>query len=182
LIVTFSNAYNLADGMDGLAGGLAIILSLTIAAFGVVIGVQTWHLGLCLALTTATLPFLMLNAPPAKVFMGDVGALPIGAVIGWLLVRSSEKAVVYPVSFSWLVGAIVLSVVLMAELIPVPLQILSVKIRKKRLFPKTPIHHAFQAAGWPETRVVAMFHIAQAAAAILSLAAILYFRHNWSGE
>ena len=59
-------------------------------------------------------------------------------------------------------AAVIVSIVLVIELVPVPIQIASVKLRKgKRVFPKTPIHHAFQDAGWPETRVVWMFHLVQ---------------------
>lgn len=169
VIVAFSNAFNFSDGMDALAGGLAVILGLSLAGIG-----YFWHAPLCqmwLSLTVvgASLPFLVLNAPPAKVFMGDVGSLPIGAVLGWLTLQSGGQHELLPSSPGWVVSVFLLSLVLIAELVPVPLQILSVKLRKKRLFPKTPIHHAFESAGWSEYRVVSMFHLFQA---IASFAAI----------
>lgn len=89
--------------------------------------------------------------------MGDVGALPLGALLGHLAFVTAGS-----VTLGWVpVG--VLSLLLAAELIPVPLQIASVKLRKgKRLFPRTPIHHAFQHAGVPETRVTGWFLLTQA--------------------
>ena len=114
-----------------------------------------------LGLAAAFVPFLFYNAPPAKVFMGDVGALPIGALLGWAFLLVGRPQGV-PMDLN-LGGACVMSLLLVAELLPVPLQVLSVKLRKgKRLFPRTPIHHAFQHSGWPETRVVWAFHLVQA--------------------
>ena len=66
-----------------------------------------------------------------------------------------------PMPWLALAGLVVLAVVMLVELVPVPLQILSVKLRKKRLFPMTPIHHAFQKAGWSEIKIVAMFFALQ---------------------
>lgn len=179
IIVAFSNAFNFSDGMDGLAGGIAVMMALSLALIGILFGAPWWHAALCMALVGSLIPFLFLNAPPAKVFMGDVGALPIGACLGWLALRSAGSGALRFEPNGWLASITVLSLLLMVELFPVPLQILSVKLRKRKLFPMTPIHHAFQAAGWPETRVVALFHLAQA---LMSFASIsIAFAHGMIG-
>lgn len=179
LILFFSNAYNFSDGMDALAGSLLLVISLGLGWVAVLGGRIDMVAVLC-ALTGGCLPFLWLNRPPARVFMGDVGALPIGAVLGAIVAclvlpnwhpaehLSQGEASRFGVA-SWPVwlGLAVVSFVMMVELIPVPLQILSVKLRKKRLFPMTPIHHAYQKAGWKETRVVAMFVGVQVACSIV---------------
>lgn len=144
-----ANAYNFLDGLDGLAGSIGLILAL---GFG---GLMA--LGASGAIAGALLPFLVLNAPPAKVFMGDVGSLPVGGMLG---VLGYAVAIAHPGSMGLGILAC-LSLVLIAELVPVPLQILWVKVFKKRLFPYTPIHHAFEKAGWPESRVVWIFALTQ---------------------
>jgi phospho-N-acetylmuramoyl-pentapeptide-transferase len=165
-IVFFANAYNFADGMDGLAGGIGVMLALGLAVLGRLTLVDSNAdmalLALMGGLATAFVPFLFYNAPPAKVFMGDVGALSIGALLGWAFLSVGRPNAGVPNDIN-LWGAGVMSLLLVAELVPVPLQVLSVKLRKgKRLFLRTPIHHAFQHAGWPETRVVWTFHLVQA--------------------
>lgn len=166
VVLFFANAYNFADGMDTLAGGIAVMLALGFAVVGrlVIVDVQTDAAVLVLmaGLAASSVPFLFLNAPPARLFMGDVGALPIGALLGWAFLEVGRPNPTVPYSLH-LVAACVMSLLLVVELVPVPLQVLSAKLRKgKRLFPRTPIHHAFQHAGWPETRVVWMFHLVQA--------------------
>ncbi len=159
LIVSYSNAYNFVDGMDGLAGGVALFFLPGLAYLGWTanVGGPLW---LSAILTGALVPFLFLNAPPAKLFMGDVGSLPIGASIG-----SMVASIVFRENaggnFNVVIALLVLSGVMIAELVPVPLQIASVKLRKKRLFLMTPIHHAFQKKGVPETRVVWGFILVQ---------------------
>lgn len=172
--VAFSNAFNLSDGMDGLAGGLAVILAITFLAIGFFCGAPVAQMWLCLALVGALLPFLLLNAPPAKLFMGDVGSLPIGAALGWLMLHSMHGEYPNVYNSSWLIAVSLAVFVMLAELIPVPIQILSVKLLKKRLPIRTPIHHTFESAGWPETRIVALFHLCQA---VLSFAAIAVAAH-----
>lgn len=170
LILFLSNAYNFADGLDSLAGGLGMILCAGLAAAFpspamVLVGAVMF---------VAFIPFLFYNAPPARVFMGDVGALPLGALIGWMV----AVALLPTVSEAFLnVGAILpmtlILLVMLAEIVPVPLQIASVKLRKKRLFNfKTPIHHAFQEKGWPETRIVWMFHLVQLSCVVVALCLI----------
>ena len=157
LILFFSNAYNFADGLDALAGSIGIFLFLGLVVIARIVGnVAVPAVSFCLI--GAFIPFLMLNAPPAKVFMGDVGSLPIGASIGLMYMQIGTDTARIPV----LVAALgVLSVMMAAELIPVPLQIASVKLLKKKIPFKTPIHHGFESMGWPETRIVWRFAMVQ---------------------
>lgn len=171
-ILFFSNAYNFADGMDALAGLLLLVMAAgyaVIAFFAGLSGVLPY----LAALAAAAVPFLALNWPPAKVFMGDVGALPIGAVLG-AIVASIALPVAAPVFIDpyvggptmlrenvpsltvWL-GLLIVSGMMLAELIPVPMQVFWVKAFGKRLFLMTPVHHGFQKRGWPERKVVATF-------------------------
>ena len=179
IILFFSNAYNFSDGLDGLAGTLLLGLCLGIVGVSLFTAWMEPVALMIVPLAGAIIPFLFLNAPPAKVFMGDVGSLPIGAILGlavscltfqpgWAQIDAVTDMIgagSSPVN----AACFVLSLMMVVELVPVPLQILSVKLRKKKLFPYTPIHHAFEKAGWPETRVVWMFALTQL---LLSLAAI----------
>jgi phospho-N-acetylmuramoyl-pentapeptide-transferase len=166
VILFFSNAYNFSDGLDGLAGGLGMLLSAGL--IGLILMRPTEGsmsvVPVLAVLAAGLIPFLFFNAAPARVFMGDVGALPFGALLGWAALMTGREA---NGSLAWAqaLPLLVLSLVMLAEIIPPPLQVLSVKLRGgKRLFPfKTPIHHGFQSAGWPETRVVTMFHLVQLA-------------------
>jgi phospho-N-acetylmuramoyl-pentapeptide-transferase len=166
VVLFFANAYNFADGLDTLAGGIAVMLALGFAVVGrlVVADALTDQALLALmgGLAAAFVPFLFYNAPPARLFMGDVGALAVGALLGWAFLEVGRPNDAVPGSVH-LIAVCVMSLLLVVELVPVPLQVLSAKLRKgKRLFPRTPIHHAFQHAGWPETRVVWAFHLFQA--------------------
>lgn len=202
LILFFANAYNFADGLDGLAGtillgqlfGLACMSGLTSRA----VEFPSWMLW---PLLGSLVVFLYWNAPKAKVFMGDVGSLPIGALLGafWVFaMKGSSYEGIAKYSFeeemSWfIVPAIVWSIPMICELLPVPLQVLSVKLFKRKLFPFTPIHHAFEEiklkpgetedsqtyldrvknsprwAHWPETRIVFVFGIFQFLCSVASI-------------
>ncbi len=169
-ILFFTNAYNFSDGLDGLAGMLGLFLA---------IGFYLIQPGAApLALIAGTIVFLYYNAPPARVFMGDVGALAIGAVFGLLFFERTYSAELTPTFTAYLsrdafwYGAI-LSLVMIVELVPGPIQIFSVKVFKRKVFPYTPIHHAWEKAGWPETRVMFMFVMAQA---VCTMLAVLFTR------
>ncbi len=182
VILFLTNAYNFVDGMDSMAAQVAIYFVLGLVPLAL------WSSSplIVLSLLGAVLPFWLINAHPAKVFMGDVGALPIGALLGLQLVAMHQPAFPDQPSLSssayhfWpmAIAQAVLCGVMFAELVPVPLQVLSVKLTKKRLFPRTPIHHAFQHAGWDEMRVVTLFVIAQVVCSIG--AAALYL--EWVGR
>lgn len=180
-VVAVANAYNFADGLDGLAGTIGLILAVTVAMLGLGGGLQLLAVAM-IGLAGAIVPFLFINAPPAKVFMGDVGSLPIGAALAFGLATFGFRGAIgqlpgqtaelltpgYQNPMVFILVLFLLHLVLLAELIPVPLQIISVKLFKKRIFPKTPIHHAFEVAGWPETKIVALFGLAQLVACILA--------------
>jgi len=177
IILGFANAFNFTDGMDGLAGSVGgfLLAGLLAIAFGLGPGTVGLPGGpaldqlLCVVLIATFIPFLFLNAPPAKVFMGDVGSLAIGAVIGLMFWRFYT---IQGANFGTDLGLFVMSLVMCAELFPVPIQIASVKLRKKKVFFYTPIHHGFQKKGVPETRVVWHYALIQL---ILSLAAVCIF-------
>ena len=161
LVLFFANAYNFSDGLDWLAGSILLALGAGVIACAIALGREVWIMPMA-ALLGGLLPFMVLNRPPAKVFMGDVGSMPIGGLLGLAVADMTVNAAPRtPMPWLALAGLVVLAVVMLVELVPVPLQILSVKLRKKRLFPMTPIHHAFQKAGWSEIKIVAMFFALQ---------------------
>jgi len=153
IILFFANAVNFSDGLDGLCGGL-LIISTTFFMSGI--------LGFAaMAMVGALVPFMFLNAPPAKIFMGDVGALPFGAAFGVLLANSlvtqSENY-----SPTYVVAVLIaVSLIFILELVLVPMQLLWVKVFKRRLIPASPVHHSFEKLGWPETRITATFLLIQ---------------------
>ena len=169
LILFFANAYNFADGMDALAGSLLIFFAAGAAVMGFLVDAQFTPI-LAALLIGAAVPFLFYNAPPAKVFMGDVGSLPIGALLGTMVVDLGTSAHRSGFSSGWAYGALaVLSIPMILELVPVPIQILAVKTIKRRVFAKTPIHHAFESKGVPETRIVWTFALIQIVCVALAL-------------
>jgi phospho-N-acetylmuramoyl-pentapeptide-transferase len=155
LILFFANAVNFSDGLDGLCGGLLIV-----AAHAFAVGSQNM---VSLALIGALIPFLILNAPPAKIFMGDVGALPFGAALGVIIASASvlKNESILPL--------IPVSLIFILELALVPLQLFWVKMFKRRLIPASPVHHSFEKMGWPETRITAIFILIQVVLTALTL-------------
>lgn len=168
LILFGANAYNFADGLDGLASGIGLAYCAGLWALGP--GLHP----IALATAGGLVIFLFLNAHPAKIFMGDVGSLPIGAVFGLAgiimtsAVNGGSGEVWISFTFPTFLALVALNLMLIAELVPVPMQVLSFKLRKKRIFPATPIHHGFEVRGWPETRVVAAFTLVQLLASALA--------------
>lgn len=166
-VLFFANAYNFADGLDALSGSLLIALGIGFIGVGALLQVGPilftgW------VLIGATIPFLFVNAPPAKAFMGDVGSLPIGAVIGYLnllALQAAQPLGQIPVVFGALFA---LNFVLIVELVLVPIQVGYYKKTKKRIFPATPIHHGFEKMGFKETRIVWWFFLTQILLAILA--------------
>ena len=162
VIVGTSNAVNLTDGADGLAILPTVMVAGALAIFAYVAGhaVFSKYLGLphipgagelvvfCTALVGAGLAFLWFNAYPAEVFMGDVGALALGAALGVVAVIVRQEIVLF-----------IMGGLFVAEAISVMVQVGSFKLRGKRVFLMAPIHHHFEKKGWKETQVVVRFWI-----------------------
>jgi len=160
VIVATSNAVNLADGLDGLAAGLCTIAFLGLAAIGLARQIQPVAT-LALSLTGACLGFLWFNRHPARVFMGDVGSLALGAALAalgsWIGVWA-------------LIGVCLVPFIEEASVIA---QVISFKTTGKRIFKMSPIHHHFELSGWSEQRVVWTFWGVGAAAAVVTVWACL---------
>lgn len=162
MIVGFSNAVNLTDGLDGLAilptvmvgAALGIIAYLTgHAQFSEYLDIAyiagAGELGIfCGAMAGAGLGFLWFNTYPAQVFMGDVGALALGAALGVVAVIVRHEIVL-----------LIMGGVFVMETLSVILQVASYKLTGKRIFRMAPLHHHFELKGWPEPRVIVRFWI-----------------------
>ncbi|KPK33070.1 MAG: phospho-N-acetylmuramoyl-pentapeptide-transferase [Betaproteobacteria bacterium SG8_40] len=162
VIVGTSNAVNLTDGLDGLAIMPTVMIGSALAVFAYVAGnaVFSRYLGfphipgageltvLCAALSGAGLAFLWFNAYPAEVFMGDVGALALGAALGTIAVIVRQEIVL-----------MVMGGVFVVETLSVILQVASFKLTGKRVFRMAPLHHHYELKGWKETQVVVRFWI-----------------------
>lgn len=140
-----SNAVNLTDGMDGLAGGTSLIALIPFAVFAYLQN-EVYVFAFICALMASLIAYLWFNKHPAKIIMGDTGALALGAVLAALaLVLKQEFSFVFIMS------------VFIYETLCVMIQIGSVKLFKKRVFKYTPIHYSYTLSGWKETNVVYFF-------------------------
>lgn len=162
VVVGTSNAVNLTDGLDGLAIMPAAMVGGALGVFAWVSGnvVFANYLGIphipgcgevavfCSSLVGAGLGFLWFNAYPAQVFMGDVGALALGAALGVVAVIVRQEIVLF-----------VMGGVFVMETVSVMLQVGSFKLRGKRIFKMAPIHHHFELKGWAEPKVIVRFWI-----------------------
>ena len=162
IIIGTSNAVNLTDGLDGLAGSIAAV---TFAAYGVIAFLQgqIWLVAFVFTVVGALLAFLWYNAHPAELFMGDTGSLAIGATL----------AVVALMTGQWLLLPVV-AFVFMAEAASVILQVAYFKLTGgKRLFRMSPLHHHFELLGWSETHVTQRFWLIGILSAMLGIALAL---------
>jgi len=140
-----SNAVNLTDGMDGLAGGTSLIALIPFAVFSYIQN-EIYVFAFICALMASLIAYLWFNKHPAKIIMGDTGALALGAVLAAIaLVLKQEFSFVF------------IMAVFIYETLCVMIQIGSVKLFKKRVFKYTPIHYSFTLSGWKETNVVYFF-------------------------
>jgi len=160
-IVAMSNAVNLTDGMDGLAGGLAVFAFLSIA-FIAAAREFPWLVVLSASLVGALLAYLWFNVHPAEVIMGDTGALALGATLA-VVALTTGFVLLLPL----------LGVVFVAETVAVILQVGSYKLRGRRIFRMSPLHNHFELIGWAEEKVTIRFWLIGALAGIV--AAILAF-------
>ena len=172
IIVSTSNAVNLTDGLDGLAIGCVLIVTLTLGVLSYITGHLFFSHYLfiphvpgageltvfCSALLGASLGFLWFNCYPASIFMGDVGSLALGGSLGLVAVLIKKELLL-----------ILLGGVFVVEALSVIVQVLSFKTTGKRIFKMSPFHHHLQMSGWNESKIIIRFWIAAIILALLTL-------------
>ncbi len=175
VIVGSSNAVNLTDGLDGLAIMPTVMIAGALGVFAYVIGHAKFsvYLGfpyiagvgelllICGAIAGAGLGFLWFNTYPAQVFMGDVGSLGLGAVLGVIAVITRQELVYF-----------IMGGVFVIETLSVILQVASFKLTGRRIFNMAPLHHHFELKGWPEPRVIVRFWIITIVLVLIGLATL----------
>ena len=175
VLTATSNSVNLTDGVDGLAIGLCAFCFFAFAGLAYVTGHSVFsdYLNIlylqgagelaiyCMAVVGASLGFLWFNANPAQVFMGDTGSLALGGALGVTAVLLKREFLL-----------IVIGGIFVAEAMSVILQVLSYKIRKKRILKMAPLHHHFELSGWSEQKIVTRFWIIATLLALLSLSTL----------
>lgn len=145
LLVCTTNAVNLTDGLDGLAAGTTLWVALAYGLIAVAGGQREMAI-FAMALAGGCLGFLVYNLHPAKVFMGDTGSLALGAAVGFLAIMTGTELLLP-----------ILGGVYVIEALSVILQVISFRLTGRRIFRMSPLHHHFELAGWPESRVVTLF-------------------------
>ena len=148
VLLATTNSANLTDGLDGLAASVGSIISLFFALALATVSAQAEASAISGALTGGLLGFLIYNAYPAKVFMGDTGSLFIGGIISAVAISAGMELFI-----------IISAFVFLFEALSVIIQVGVYKKTKKRVFKMAPVHHHFEMSGWKETKVVAVFSI-----------------------
>jgi len=168
LVVTATaNAVNITDGLDGLAGGLLVS---SFIAYAIIASVESKYFiaGFCLVVVGALLSYTWFNIYPARFFMGDVGSFALGTALG-IIAMQTNTIYILPI-----IGG-----VYVIETGSVIINRLSKKLRHgKKVFLSSPIHHHFEAIGWPETKVTMRFWIIGQMAAVIGLIIFLVGRYN----
>lgn len=162
ILVASSNAVNLTDGLDGLAGGLSLIAFIT---FGIITYNTSWLSGYteiaytCFIIVGSLFGFLIYNMNPAKIFMGDTGSLSLGAGLGSIAILTRHELLL-----------VLIGIVFVIETLTCIIQRFYYKITHKRLFLMTPIHHSFEKKGYKETDIVKYFWVVGILASLVALA------------
>lgn len=163
LLVGSSNAVNITDGLDGLAGGLSAVAFL---AYGLLAWNASWMEGaqevgiFCFVLVGCLLGFLVFNSHPAKVFMGDTGSLALGGALAAIAILTKHELLLA------VVGG-----VFVVETLTSLIQMISIIYFKKKIFKMAPLHHHFEQVGWEERDIVKVFYVV---GLLLAMAAITY--------
>jgi phospho-N-acetylmuramoyl-pentapeptide-transferase len=165
VVVATANAVNITDGLDGLAGGL-LVSSFSVYTIIAAVDGQYFLAGLCLTIVGALLSYTWFNIYPARFFMGDIGAFALGTALG-VIAMQTDTLYVLPI----------VGLVYVAETGSVIINKTSRKLRNgKKVFLSSPIHHHFEAIGWPETKVTMRFWILGQVSAVLGLMVFLLGR------
>ena len=151
LLVATTNAVNITDGLDGLCGGLSF---LSFLAYGIIAWGSTWIVGyssiaiFCFILCGSIMGFLLFNAHPAKIFMGDTGSLALGGALASVAILTHHE-----ISLALIGGVFVV------ETLSSMIQIIAIRKFHKKVFLKAPLHHHFEELGWAETDIVRVFYV-----------------------
>lgn len=162
VLVASSNAVNLTDGLDGLAGGLSLIAFIT---FGIITYNTSWLFGYieisytCFIIAGSLFGFLIYNMNPAKIFMGDTGSLALGAGLGSVAILTRHELLL-----------VLIGIVFVIETLTCIIQRIYYKFTHKRIFLMTPIHHSFEKKGYKESDIVKYFWIIGILASLVALA------------
>ncbi len=160
VVIATSNGTNLTDGLDGLAGSVTLVVSVFFCIASVMTGAGVE--GLAAAFAGGLAGFLLYNAYPAKVFMGDTGSLALGGYVAGMAYALHMPLII-----------ILVGIIYVIEAVSVIMQVGYFKLTHgKRIFKMAPIHHHFELCGWAETRVVAVFTIVTALACVIALVGI----------
>ncbi len=167
VVVGGANAVNLTDGLDGLAAGLVAIVGLGLAGAAAVLGVSPVAITLAAVVAGGAAGFLWMNAPPAQVFMGDVGSMGLGAAICGLAVLMQTEIVFGVLAFIFVIEA--LSVIA---------QVASFQTTGRRILKMAPFHHHLEKCGWPEERIVVRAWLLSAAVGVSVVGWLLWQTHG----
>ena len=147
VLIGSSNAVNLTDGLDGLAGGLSAISFIAFGLISIAVGFE--EIGIfTFILVGSIMGFLIFNTHPAKIFMGDTGSLGLGAVMAAIAIITHRE-----------ITLVIVSSIFVIETLSVILQVIWMFIFHKKLFLMTPLHHHFEKIGWCETDIVKLFWV-----------------------
>lgn len=166
VVVATANAVNISDGLDGLAGGLT---SIAFGAYAIIAFIEGRYgvAGFCMTVVGALLSYTWFNIFPARFFMGDVGSFALGTALG-VIAMVTDTVVLLPI----------IGIVFVAEAGSVILQITSKKLRNgKKIFKISPLHHHFEASGWPEAKVTMRFWVLGQVAAVIGLMVFVLGRY-----
>lgn len=161
ILLASSNAVNLTDGLDGLAGGLSVI---SFSALGIITYFTGWLDGykeislVCFILASSLIGFLIFNVNPAKIFMGDTGSLALGATLGSISILTRHEFLL-----------ILIGLVFVVETLSCLIQRYYYKLTKKRVFPMAPIHHTLEKLGWKERDIVKLFWLIGLLSSLIAL-------------
>ena len=151
VLVGTTNAVNISDGLDGLAGGLSVV---AIMAYGVIAWGSKWISGyqeiaiFAFVLCGAILGFLVFNTHPAKVFMGDTGSLALGGALATIAILTKHE-----------LSLLLIGGIFVVETLSSAIQIIAIRKFHKKVFLKAPLHHHFEELGWEETDIVKLFWV-----------------------
>lgn len=161
-ITAWANAFNITDGIDGLAGGLSIISLSFLLLIALMNKLNYLSLPISLVLVTV-FSFLIVNFKPAKIFMGDCGSLALGAFIAMISIILKIEVYLFFFGFIYLI-----------EIFSVIIQVAYYKKTRKRIFKMSPIHHHFELSNWNEYKIVSIFYLTQIIVSVIGLGIYLW--------